>query len=578
MVRVSVLNDALKSMYNAEKRGKRQVMIRPSSKVVIKFLLVMQKHGYIGEFEYVDDHRSGKIVVELNGRLNKCGVISPRFDVGVKEIEPWTARLLPSRQFGYIVLTTSAGIMDHEEARRKNVGGKDKGFWMPKGGGHVTDEDTVFDNTSRMEPKRARQWFLDASEADLFPSKKQVVEAPDGKSDAEISIPNSLHWESSSGFSTVPSQFMDRLFGSETTTPVPLTDRNIVTLTDRNMSIAGTDGSNGRKKVPCEQFENNSSVGLSISYAMEDPEAGVSYGGLRKVKVNQVKDPENGLLASAEHGIGISMEQTYNRGSESTFVSMGQPYGKESENVTLMSHSYDIGEANIRSMGSTFGKGLDNTISMTHSYNKGENNTISFGGYQDESVMEALARPISSYSLLYEQSSAQTSETPSKKEVDTLNATATLSTSHVPKSKVDSTSKNKAETKPARKEAPNSFPSNVRSLIATAFGSFTNGLRKVSLLCNKELRGIIKGTECEFERHAGCKTKHPNNHIYFENGKTIYQIVQELRSTPESMLFDAIQNVTGSPINQKAFRTWKESFQAATRELQRIYGKEELNL
>jgi len=47
MVRASVLNDCLKSMSNAEKQGKRQVMIRPSSKVIIKFLTVMQKHGTI---------------------------------------------------------------------------------------------------------------------------------------------------------------------------------------------------------------------------------------------------------------------------------------------------------------------------------------------------------------------------------------------------------------------------------------------------------------------------------------------------------------------------------------------------
>ena len=61
-------------------------MIRPASKVIVKFLQVMMKHGYIGEFEIVDDHRAGKIVVELNGRLNKCGVISPRFDVGINQV------------------------------------------------------------------------------------------------------------------------------------------------------------------------------------------------------------------------------------------------------------------------------------------------------------------------------------------------------------------------------------------------------------------------------------------------------------------------------------------------------------
>lgn len=129
MVRVSVLNDTLKSITNAERRGKRQVMIRPSSKVVIKFLRVMQKHGYIDEFEVIDDHRAGKIVVQLNGRLNKCGVISPRYDMKLTEMEKWVNKLLPSRQFGFIVLTTSYGIMDHEEARRKHTGGKILGYF-----------------------------------------------------------------------------------------------------------------------------------------------------------------------------------------------------------------------------------------------------------------------------------------------------------------------------------------------------------------------------------------------------------------------------------------------------------------
>ena len=54
------------------------IKLLPTTKPKRKKELITNKLelGYIGEFEYIDDHRSGKIVVQLNGRLNKCGVIN----------------------------------------------------------------------------------------------------------------------------------------------------------------------------------------------------------------------------------------------------------------------------------------------------------------------------------------------------------------------------------------------------------------------------------------------------------------------------------------------------------------------
>jgi small subunit ribosomal protein S15Ae len=89
----------------------------------------MQSKGYISEFTIVDDARSGKIVVDLNGRINKCGVISPRFDLSTKDFEKFTNAILPSRQFGCVVITTNEGIMTHTEAAERGIGGKVLGYF-----------------------------------------------------------------------------------------------------------------------------------------------------------------------------------------------------------------------------------------------------------------------------------------------------------------------------------------------------------------------------------------------------------------------------------------------------------------
>ena len=129
MVKINILADALKTIVNAERKGKKQVLLKPVSKVLLKFLRIMQKHNYIGEFEIIDDHRSKKIVIELIGRINKCGVISPRYDILLPDFEKWTNNILPSRQFGHLVLSTNQGIFTHEECRERHIGGKIIGFF-----------------------------------------------------------------------------------------------------------------------------------------------------------------------------------------------------------------------------------------------------------------------------------------------------------------------------------------------------------------------------------------------------------------------------------------------------------------
>jgi len=121
---VDVLSNGLTSIVNNELRNKRECVISPASKLLGRIFRVMQLNGYIGEFEFIDDGRTGKFRVQLLGRVNKCGAIKPHFSVKMNEFEMWEKRFLPSRDIGMLIVSTSKGVMPHKEAKEKGIGGK----------------------------------------------------------------------------------------------------------------------------------------------------------------------------------------------------------------------------------------------------------------------------------------------------------------------------------------------------------------------------------------------------------------------------------------------------------------------
>jgi len=118
------LANGLIIVMNNELRRQRECVISPASKLLGRVLRVMQLSGYIGEFEFVDDGRSGKFKVQLLGRVNKCSAIKPRFSVRADEFELWEKEFLPARDVGLLVVSTPQGVLSHREAKEKKIGGR----------------------------------------------------------------------------------------------------------------------------------------------------------------------------------------------------------------------------------------------------------------------------------------------------------------------------------------------------------------------------------------------------------------------------------------------------------------------
>lgn len=123
-MQMDILNDALEKIRSYEARGKKEVIVHPTSSLIFNVLSALQKSQYIGEVERIEDGRGGKFRIQLLGRINKTGVIKPRFPIKVNEIIDAEKHYLPAYGFGILVLSTPQGVMSQEEALEKHTGGR----------------------------------------------------------------------------------------------------------------------------------------------------------------------------------------------------------------------------------------------------------------------------------------------------------------------------------------------------------------------------------------------------------------------------------------------------------------------
>jgi small subunit ribosomal protein S8 len=114
----------MSSIRNAEKVGKQECLVAPSSKLIGRVLKVMADNNYIKTFEFVEDAKAGKYKVRLNGHINECGVVRPRHSIKLADMEKFESRYLPAQDFGVLILTTTKGIISHVQAKELGIGGK----------------------------------------------------------------------------------------------------------------------------------------------------------------------------------------------------------------------------------------------------------------------------------------------------------------------------------------------------------------------------------------------------------------------------------------------------------------------
>ena|SRR3989344_2296596 len=115
-----IVADALNMMRNAKKANKENIRIGIISNLLIEILKIMKQKGAVKKYKINPKDKSLEISL---GEFIECKAIKPRFSCNKSQIEKYRRRYLPSRDIGTVIISTSKGLMTHEEAESEKMGG-----------------------------------------------------------------------------------------------------------------------------------------------------------------------------------------------------------------------------------------------------------------------------------------------------------------------------------------------------------------------------------------------------------------------------------------------------------------------
>ena len=113
-----IVADTLNMLMNAKRARKTTVETQRYSKFLLSVLAIAKLKGYIKNYEVKDN----LLTIEI-AKLNSCNAVKPRYTITVDQIEKYRMRYLPARNLGVLIISTSQGLMTHQTAKEKHIGG-----------------------------------------------------------------------------------------------------------------------------------------------------------------------------------------------------------------------------------------------------------------------------------------------------------------------------------------------------------------------------------------------------------------------------------------------------------------------